>query len=57
MSPFERQGRILLAAAIGLLFLSVIVSMVMAEWFIYGFLFAAGIGVTGIFFLLRGRQA
>ncbi len=57
MSPFERQGRILLAAAIGLLFLSVFVSMVMTEWFIFGFIFAAGIGVTGLFFFLRGRQA
>ena len=57
MSPFERQGRILLAAAIGLLFLSVFVSMVMTQWFVFGFIFAAGLGVTGLFFFLRGRQA
>lgn len=56
MSPFERQGRILLAAAIGLLFLSVFVSMVMTEWFVFGFIFAAGIGATGLFFFLRGRR-
>ena len=39
-----------------MLFLSVFVSMVMAEWFVFGFIFAAGIGVTGMFFFLRGRR-
>lgn len=57
MSPFERQGRILLAAAVGVLFLSVFVSMVRADPFTIGFLFAAGMGVVGLFFFMRGRSA
>ncbi|HEX2280140.1 MAG TPA: hypothetical protein VHG52_00110 [Thermomicrobiales bacterium] len=56
MSPYERQGRILLAAAIGLLFVSVFVSMIAADPFTIGFTFAAGLGVAGLFFFMRGRR-
>lgn len=57
MSQFERQGRILLAAAIGVLFISVFISMVRADPFTFGFLFAAGMGVVGLFFFTKGRQS
>ena len=57
MSQSERQGRILLAAAIGLLFISVFVSMLANDPFTIGFTFAAGLGVVGLFLFMRGRQA
>ena len=52
----ERQGRILLAASIGALFVTVFVSMVMAEPFTYGFIFATAIGTMGLLFFMRGRR-
>ena len=57
MSPMERQGRILLAGAFALLFISVFISMIRSELFTLGLIFAAGVGVTGLFFFARGRQA
>jgi hypothetical protein len=55
MSPFERQGRILLASAVGVLFISVFISMLAADPFTIGFIVAAGMGVVGLFFFMRGR--
>ena len=55
MTPFERQGRILLAGAILVLFVSVFISMLAADPFTLGFIFAAGMGVVGLFFFVRGR--
>ena len=55
MNPMERQGRILLAGAVLVLFISVFISMVTADPFTFGFIFAAGMGVVGLFFFIRGR--
>ena len=55
MSPMERQGRILLAGAVLLLFVTVFISMLAADPFTLGFIFAAGVGAVGLFFFLRGR--
>lgn len=57
MSPAERQGRILLAGAIAILFISVFISMVNATPFTAGFLFAGGMAVVGLLFFVRGRSA
>ena len=57
MSPSERQGRILLAGAIAVLFVSVFISMLNADPFTYGFIFAAAVGLIGLLLFLRGRQA
>ncbi len=55
MSPAERQGRILLAGAMAILFISVFISMINANPFTPGFLFAGGMAVVGLFLFLRGR--
>jgi hypothetical protein len=56
MSPAERQGRILLAGAIALLFISVFISMVNASPFTTGFIVAAGVAVVGLLLFFRGRS-
>ena len=55
MNPMERQGRLLMTGAVLLLFVSVFISMLAADPFTLGFLFAAGMGVVGLFFFIRGR--
>lgn len=55
MSPMERQGRLLMTGAVLLLFVAVFISMLAAEPFTLGFIFAAGMGVVGLFFFIRGR--
>lgn len=57
MSPSERQGRILLAGAMAILFVSVFISMINATPFTAGFLFAGGIAVVGLLLFVRGRSA
>lgn len=56
MSPMERQGRILLAAGVGALFVTVFISMIQSEVFVFGITFAAALSVMGLLFFLRGRR-
>jgi hypothetical protein len=55
MTTRERNGRILLAAAVGLLFLAVVASMIAGEALVPAFVVVALLGAAGGLLMATGR--